>query len=112
MGDVILGPFSQSQLMNSCADADVLILRLQHVINAKFLKFAKNLSYIVTPTTGLNHIDVEAAFSMGVGIISLKGGDLNDELKHFKEKTIFDVSDFFSEDFFKTKRIVYVPFSN
>ena len=73
MGDVILGPFSHSQLMETCADADVLILRLQHVINAKFLKFAKNLSYIVTPTTGLNHIDVEAAFSMGVGIISLKG---------------------------------------
>lgn len=46
------------------------------------------------------------------GIISLKGGDLKDELKHFKEKKIFEISDSFSEEFFKTKRIVYVPFSD
>ncbi|MDC1034317.1 16S rRNA (guanine(527)-N(7))-methyltransferase RsmG [Flavobacteriaceae bacterium] len=43
------------------------------------------------------------------GIISLKGGDLKDELKDFKEKKIFDISEFFTNDFFKTKRVVYVP---
>ena len=43
------------------------------------------------------------------GIISLKGGDLKDELKDFKEKEIFDISEFFTDDFFKTKRVVYVP---
>ena len=42
------------------------------------------------------------------GIISLKGGDLKDELKDFKEKKIFDISEFFTDDFFKTKRVVYV----
>ena len=43
------------------------------------------------------------------GIISLKGGDLKDELKDFKEKKIFDISEFFTDDFFKTKRVIYVP---
>ena len=43
------------------------------------------------------------------GIISLKGGDLKDELKNFKEKKIFDISEFFTDDFFKTKRVVYIP---
>lgn len=43
------------------------------------------------------------------GIISLKGGDLKDELKDFKEKKIFNISEFFTDDFFKTKRVVYVP---
>ena len=43
------------------------------------------------------------------GIISLKGGDLKDELKDFKEKKIFDISEIFTDDFFKTKRVVYVP---
>ena len=43
------------------------------------------------------------------GIISIKGGDLKDELKDFKEKKIFDISEFFTDDFFKTKRVVYVP---
>ena len=46
------------------------------------------------------------------GIISLKGGDLKNELKHFKEKKIFDISEFFSDDFFNEKKIVYVPHSN
>lgn len=46
------------------------------------------------------------------GIISLKGGDLKDELKDFKEKKIFDISEFFTDDFFKTKRVVYVPNSD
>ena len=46
------------------------------------------------------------------GIISLKGGDLKDELKHFNEKKIFDISEFFSDDFFNEKKIVYVPHSN
>ena len=43
------------------------------------------------------------------GIVSLKGGDLKDELKDFNEKKIFDISEFFTDDFFKTKRVVYVP---
>ncbi len=73
IGDVILGPFSHSQLMETCADADVLILRLQHVVNAKFLKLAQNLKYIVTPTTGLNHIDAGTTYSKSFEIISLKG---------------------------------------
>ena len=46
------------------------------------------------------------------GIISLKGGDLKDELKFFNEKKIFDISEFFSDDFFNEKKIVYVPHSN
>ena len=46
------------------------------------------------------------------GIISLKGGDLKDELKDFNEKKIFDISEFFSDDFFNEKKIVYVPHRN
>lgn len=44
------------------------------------------------------------------GIIYLKGGDLNEELAGFQGKAIvFDIKDFFSEPFFETKRIVYLP---
>jgi 16S rRNA (guanine527-N7)-methyltransferase len=46
------------------------------------------------------------------GIISLKGGDLEDELKNFNNYKIFEISDFFSNDFFKTKKIVFIPCSN
>ena len=44
------------------------------------------------------------------GIICLKGGDLTDELKPFKNKSEeFPLTHYFSEDFFETKKIVYLP---
>ena len=41
------------------------------------------------------------------GILYLKGGDLKDEMKNINHK-IYNISDFFEEDFFETKKIVYV----
>ena len=44
------------------------------------------------------------------GILYLKGGDLSGELTGFKDRiTILNIKDFFSEPFFETKRIVYLP---
>ncbi|WP_159022699.1 16S rRNA (guanine(527)-N(7))-methyltransferase RsmG [Formosa sp. L2A11] len=43
------------------------------------------------------------------GIIYLKGGDLEDELKDYKTATIHDLSDYFEEDFYETKKIVHLP---
>ena len=43
------------------------------------------------------------------GILYLKGGDLSEEMKPVKQKNkIYNLSDFFSEDFFETKKVVYV----
>lgn len=44
------------------------------------------------------------------GIISLKGGDLDDELKNFKENKIFNISESLPHEFFQTKKIVYIPY--
>ena len=43
------------------------------------------------------------------GILYLKGGDLNEELKSFKNVKIFELSEFFNEDFFNEKKVVYLP---
>ncbi len=44
------------------------------------------------------------------GILYLKGGDLDEELAELKKPyQIFELSAFFKEDFFQTKKIVYVP---
>ncbi|MBO5974440.1 MAG: 16S rRNA (guanine(527)-N(7))-methyltransferase RsmG [Paludibacteraceae bacterium] len=44
------------------------------------------------------------------GLICLKGGELEQEVLPFKKiATLYNVSDFFSEEFFKTKKAVYVP---
>lgn len=44
------------------------------------------------------------------GILYLKGGDLNEELAELKKPhQIFELSDYFKEEFFETKKLVYVP---
>ena len=44
------------------------------------------------------------------GIFYLKGGYLNEEIKPFRNiATTFEISDFFKEEFFETKKIVYLP---
>lgn len=43
------------------------------------------------------------------GILYLKGGDLSEELKNFTRATQYDLSNYFEEDFFETKKVVHVP---
>ena len=45
--------------------------------------------------------------SLNNGIIYLKGGNLSEELKNIKNQ-MYNISDYFEEDFFETKKIVYV----
>lgn len=43
------------------------------------------------------------------GILYLKGGDLNEELSQAgKSYQLFDVSDYFDDEFFETKRVVFI----
>jgi 16S rRNA (guanine527-N7)-methyltransferase len=44
------------------------------------------------------------------GILYLKGGDLDAELAPFKKKVrTWDISDFFSEEYFQTKKVIHLP---
>ena len=43
------------------------------------------------------------------GILYLKGGDLSDELKKYTSATIYNLPDYFTEDFFETKKVVHLP---
>jgi len=43
------------------------------------------------------------------GILYLKGGDLKIELMNFKSVKIYNLSEYFKEEFFNEKKIVYLP---
>ena len=44
------------------------------------------------------------------GILYLKGGDLSKELFPFRHKVkVTEISDFFSEEYFETKKVIYLP---
>ncbi|MCX2742434.1 16S rRNA (guanine(527)-N(7))-methyltransferase RsmG [Mangrovivirga sp. M17] len=45
------------------------------------------------------------------GIIYLKGGDISEEMDELNRSyQVFDISKWYAEDFFETKKIVHVPF--
>ena len=58
------------------------------------------------------NINLKSLNKLQNGIISLKGGDLENELKEFNNKKVYEISEFFHEDFFETKKIVFIPYSN
>ena len=43
------------------------------------------------------------------GILYLKGGDLSQELANFPSAQEFPLSNYFKEEFFETKKVVYLP---
>lgn len=48
--------------------------------------------------------------SLPNGLICLKGGELEEEMKPFrKTASLYNISDFFSEEYFTTKKAVYLP---
>lgn len=55
------------------ADKDILFVRLAYYLDEKLLSGAKNLSFICSPTTGLNHIDLNYCRNRGIRVLSLKG---------------------------------------
>ena len=55
-------------------------------------------------------IATESRNAVPNGLICLKGGDLSGEVSKFRNQVLIDeLSSYFNEEFFKTKKIVYLP---
>lgn len=55
-------------------------------------------------------IDSEDRNAVPNGLICLKGGDLSGEVAKYKNQVLIDnLSSYFKEEFFKTKKILYLP---
>ena len=66
----------------------------------------------LTPFVGWvrKNISPNSFHSIKNGILYLKGGDLTEEIAELKLKTrVYELSDYFEEEFFETKKVVYVP---
>jgi D-3-phosphoglycerate dehydrogenase len=73
LGDLALADLNRADLLQAVCEADVLWVRLGHRIDTEVLAAAPGLRILVTPTTGLNHIDVEEAHQRGIRVLSLRG---------------------------------------
>ena len=80
LGEVFLADLDRPALLSHVREADVLWVRLRHRIDTEVLESAPFLKFIVTPTTGLNHIDLDEAERRGIRVLSLRG-----EIEFLKE---------------------------
>lgn len=95
-------------------------LQLSNVktINARVEEISGQFDFIVSRAVAAmptfvhwikGKIKKESVHSIRNGILYLKGGDLLDELKDYKTAEIFELTDYFKEEFFETKKMVYLP---
>ncbi|XOD67260.1 MAG: 16S rRNA (guanine(527)-N(7))-methyltransferase RsmG [Flavobacteriales bacterium Tduv] len=82
-------------------------------INEKF-DFITNRSVTQMPqfySWVKNKLRLESQHQLRNGILSLKGGDLTEELKNFPQAIEFSLKNHFKESFFKSKKVIYLPTS-
>ncbi|PTM09723.1 MAG: 16S rRNA (guanine(527)-N(7))-methyltransferase RsmG [Bacteroidetes bacterium] len=56
-----------------------------------------------------NKVNKKSSHELKNGILYLKGGDLTEELKNFPKAKTYNLSNYFTEDFFETKKVVHLP---
>ena len=73
IGEVSKFDISSGDLESFISNKDILFVRLKYFYSEQLLRHAKNLKYICSPTTGLNHIDLEYTKNCDIQVISLHG---------------------------------------
>ncbi|MCC8145082.1 MAG: 16S rRNA (guanine(527)-N(7))-methyltransferase RsmG [Bacteroidales bacterium] len=123
----ILFPGSQFLLLDSIGKKIKVAEDITHQIDLKNVnciqsrvedekrKFDFVVSRAVMPLSEMvqiakKNISTKPQNALPNGFLCLKGGDLQDEIKSFRNKIIqYELSDYFEEDFFKTKKVIYLP---
>jgi 16S rRNA (guanine527-N7)-methyltransferase len=84
------------------ARAETLKEKYDFVVSRAVTAFPEFVSWIKKNISNQNNNDLSN------GILYLKGGDLSEELRGFeRQTTLFEISNYFEEDFFETKKVVY-----
>jgi D-3-phosphoglycerate dehydrogenase len=73
IGELHESCLTRDDLLKCLGNFDVLIVRLGIQVDRDLISSSRRLKAIVTATTGLDHIDTEAASERGVAVLSLKG---------------------------------------
>lgn len=96
---------------------DALDLKNVKAINDRVENISGEFDFIVSRAVAVmpsfvqwvkGKIAKESKHDLKNGILYLKGGDLSEELKPYKTVKIYDLSSLFEEEFFKTKKVVYL----
>lgn len=72
VGEAVEESISQERLASFVKAFDVLIVRLNLRVTREVLQAGIRLKVVVSATTGLDHIDLQAARELGIAVLSLK----------------------------------------
>jgi D-3-phosphoglycerate dehydrogenase len=78
---------TRADLISALPDCDALIVRFGFQIDEEIFSASKRLKVVATATTGLDHIDLEAARRHGVEVVSLRGAPELNEISATAEYT-------------------------
>jgi len=70
IGEVVAKRLNYNDLLEEVKDADVLLVRIETIVDKKILDNAKKLKLIASVTTGTDHINVEEAKKHGVKVFN------------------------------------------
>lgn len=95
-------------------------LGLQNVVttNSRVEEIKGNFDFIVSRAVAAmptfvhwvkGKIAKESKHELKNGILYLKGGDLAEELVEYPKASIYDLKDYFEEEFYDTKKVVHLP---
>jgi 16S rRNA (guanine527-N7)-methyltransferase len=88
------------------ARAETLKGQYDFIVSRAVTAFPEFVSWVKKNISNQNHNEIPN------GILYLKGGNLDDELRGFERQiTLFDISNYFSERFFETKKVVCFSFN-
>ena len=73
VGEVTIGPEDQKKLVEMIPEYDVYMTSLRTMVDKEVLDRADKLKVVLTPSTGLDHIDMKEAERKGVTVLGLKG---------------------------------------
>jgi 16S rRNA (guanine527-N7)-methyltransferase len=77
--------------------------------NTRIENFFEEYDYVVArAVTDLNRFNAWVRKNYTEGLIYLKGGDIKDETQNYPSARIINISDYFEEEFFETKKIIFL----
>ncbi len=87
--------------------AEELKTKYDFIVSRAVTRMKEFYGWVRTKTTA------KSLHSLDNGILYLKGGDLDEELDELKKPySIYSLPDYFTEEFFETKKVVFMPLDN
>ena len=101
--DIVVEELELKNVKTSCCRAESVKDKYDFVISRAVTNMKDFVSWIKYNVNKKSFNDLKN------GVLYLKGGDLKEELISFKNVKTYELSDFFNEDFFNEKKVVYLP---